>query len=216
MSQHLSGVPADRRPRVWIDLQRADRRDSDATAAVDGAFAVAAVRVVVVRRVLRGVSGENQYSGDPGAPQAADCGSRRRAAGRATGDEGGCFRHVQRRSHGGSTQADPDRAIAVRAGGTDSQSSRHAGPLDQYARPERHSARILPRMVGAPEMKTPRQEILERIRIAKGAADAPRSADYVALERPYRQHGNLDAGERLKLFTERLIDYDAGVYRCAP
>ena len=65
-------------------------------------------------------------------------------------------------------------------------------------------------------MKTAREEIFERIRAAKGEPASPRISDYAALERPYRQQGGRDVDERLKLFTERLIDYDAVVYRCAP
>lgn len=65
-------------------------------------------------------------------------------------------------------------------------------------------------------MKTAREEILERIRNAAGGPPVPRAADYAALERTYDQQGTLDLEARLKLFTERLIDYDAVVYRCDP
>jgi L-lactate dehydrogenase complex protein LldG len=71
-------------------------------------------------------------------------------------------------------------------------------------------------MVGEPQMKTVRDEIFESIRSAAGSPTTARAADYAAIERSYNQQGKLDLGARLKLFTERLIDYDAVVYRCTP
>jgi L-lactate dehydrogenase complex protein LldG len=70
-------------------------------------------------------------------------------------------------------------------------------------------------MVGHPQMKTARDEIFERIRSAVSSPAIARAPDYAAIERPYHQQGRLDPEARLKLFTERLIDYDAVVYRCA-
>jgi L-lactate dehydrogenase complex protein LldF len=69
-------------------LQRSDRRDPDAAVAVDAALDVAAVCVVALRCVLRGVSGQNQHSGDSDSPAPAD---RRatRADRRAAEHEGG-------------------------------------------------------------------------------------------------------------------------------
>ena len=58
----LPGVPADGRARVWVGVSGADRRDPDAATAAVEACAVAALCVVVVRRVLRSVPGEDQYS----------------------------------------------------------------------------------------------------------------------------------------------------------
>lgn len=71
-------------------------------------------------------------------------------------------------------------------------------------------------MVGHTQMKTAREEILERVRNAAGIAPVPRAPDYAGIERAYHQQGRLDAEARLALFTERLIDYDAVVYRCTP
>ena len=68
LPQRLPGLPSDRRPRVWIDLQRPDRRHPDAAAAGPAALAVAALRVVAVRRLLRGLPGQDQHSGDPHPP----------------------------------------------------------------------------------------------------------------------------------------------------
>ena len=77
--QRLPGVPPDRRPRLRVDLQRSDRRDPDAAAPVHGALDVAALCLVLVRRVLRGVSGQDQHPGDPDSPAPPD---RRGANGR--------------------------------------------------------------------------------------------------------------------------------------
>ena len=48
----VSGLPGDRRPCVRVDLLGADRRDPLTAAERDGALALAAVRVVAVRRML--------------------------------------------------------------------------------------------------------------------------------------------------------------------
>jgi ferredoxin len=47
-----------------VDLQRSDRRDPDTAAPESRTLAVAAVCVIAVRRVLRGVSGQDQHSGN--------------------------------------------------------------------------------------------------------------------------------------------------------
>lgn len=41
-----------------------------------------------------------------------------------------------------------------------------------------------------------------------------RVREYEALPRPYRQSGDMDAAARLRLFEDRLHDYNAVVYRC--
>jgi len=63
-------------------------------------------------------------------------------------------------------------------------------------------------------MKSAKDEIFARIREAAGIAPESRAEEYAAIERTYRQRGGLDPDERLSLFTDRLIDYDAVVYRC--
>ena len=65
LPQRLPGLSPDRRPRLRLDLQRSDRRDPDPAAAGHGALDHAAVCVVVVRRVLRGMPGQDQHPRDP-------------------------------------------------------------------------------------------------------------------------------------------------------
>ena len=62
LPQHLPCLPADRRPRLRLDLQRSYRRHSHPAAAVDGALAIAALRLVALRRVLRSVPGARSTS----------------------------------------------------------------------------------------------------------------------------------------------------------
>ena len=64
-------------------------------------------------------------------------------------------------------------------------------------------------------MKSAKDEIFGRIREAAGIASVERAAEYSAIARGYHQLGGLDPDARLSLFTDRLIDYDAVVYRCA-
>ena len=64
-------------------------------------------------------------------------------------------------------------------------------------------------------MSTAREEILARIRQAQPQPPATsRTDEYVTMRRQYRQVGQLDAEHRIKLFEERLQDYDAAVWRC--
>jgi len=61
-----------------------------------------------------------------------------------------------------------------------------------------------------------RATILGSIRSALGAALDVRAiaAEYASLPRAYKRLGTIDSEALLKLFTERLLEYDAGVYRC--
>jgi L-lactate dehydrogenase complex protein LldG len=62
-------------------------------------------------------------------------------------------------------------------------------------------------------MTDARQAVLGRIRAALGvsAADDEVRCEYAAIPRTYVRTGQLDAGARLRLFAERLRDYDAVV-----
>jgi len=64
-------------------------------------------------------------------------------------------------------------------------------------------------------MKSAKDEIFASIREAAGISPVGRIEEYSAIARAYHQRGGLDLDARLSLFTERLIDYDAVVYRCA-
>lgn len=63
-------------------------------------------------------------------------------------------------------------------------------------------------------MSTAREEILQRIAHAKGAStpDYARLA-YDSIERNYQQTSSMPRAEIIDLFIERLLDYDAHVYR---
>ena len=63
-------------------------------------------------------------------------------------------------------------------------------------------------------MSDVREEMLSRIRAAVGAAARPREADYATIPRTYRQSASLDRHACVELFADRLVHYDAGVYRC--
>ena len=138
MPERVPGLSPDRRARLRIDLQRSDRRHPDPAAAAHGAFDVAAVRVVVVRRVLRGMPGQDQHPRDPdpsAAPhRGAGCGRareglamRRRGVWRsraAAGSAGAAARHASRSGRlptdrrsprcPGRARAGPRRAICRR------------------------------------------------------------------------------------------------------
>ena len=62
-------------------------------------------------------------------------------------------------------------------------------------------------------MTDSRQAVLDRIRASlggSGAEDAAR-ADYAAIPREYQRAGHLDTAARMRLFVDRLHDYDAVV-----
>lgn len=67
-----------------------------------------------------------------------------------------------------------------------------------------------------------RDVVLGNIRRSLGAAQALAmsgeaiAAEYAAIPRGYAQSSVLDGHELLELFTDRLVEYDAGVYRIAP
>lgn len=63
-------------------------------------------------------------------------------------------------------------------------------------------------------MTTAREEILQKIRSAKGASSTELAATaYTEIERGYQTSASLSRREILHLFEERLRDYDANVYR---
>jgi L-lactate dehydrogenase complex protein LldG len=70
-----------------------------------------------------------------------------------------------------------------------------------------------------PDSSAARAAILDSIRTALGReaemVPALIGAEYASIPRNYKSRGTLDGVERLELFTHRLIEYDAGVSRCA-
>lgn len=65
----------------------------------------------------------------------------------------------------------------------------------------------------APTMKTAREEILDKI---LGATAHSVPSRYVDVARSYSAAGKLDREARVELFADRLHDYGAVLYRCAP
>lgn len=69
-----------------------------------------------------------------------------------------------------------------------------------------------------PEAHNDRAKILEEIRRSLGgAAQSPAAiaAEYAAIPRSYAQSSVLGRHDLLELFVDRLLEYDAGVYRIA-
>lgn len=63
-------------------------------------------------------------------------------------------------------------------------------------------------------MSAAREEIMKRIREAKGSSTAETAAaSYVGIDRSYQSAAELSREAILHLFEERLRDYDANVYR---
>jgi L-lactate dehydrogenase complex protein LldG len=65
-----------------------------------------------------------------------------------------------------------------------------------------------------PEERNHRSVILASIRLSLGAAQPAASiaAEYAAIPRTYTQSSSLSRHALLELFTDRLLEYDAGVY----
>lgn len=61
---------------------------------------------------------------------------------------------------------------------------------------------------------TAREEILSAIRRTMPDAPQARYDEYAAIPREYPSAGMLDETARLDLFEQRLVDYNATVYRC--
>jgi len=64
-------------------------------------------------------------------------------------------------------------------------------------------------------MASHREQILASIRISLGASSHPEAiaAEYAAIPRTYTRAGKRGREELLEFFTDRLLEYDAGVYR---
>ena len=141
LPQHLPRLSADRRPRLWLELLRAHRRDCDTAVVTNAARAVAALRVFAVRRVLRSLPGENQHSRSADSPaRPGGARAKKRPRSRSSGDEDGCGHLRQPRALRSGTAPGADRPVAARVEGLDAQPSRHAGQLDPRARSARAAA----------------------------------------------------------------------------
>src|SRR5882757_4803989 len=100
----------------------------------------------------------------------------------------------------------------------DRMASRSPRRMDGHPRPAGDAEGDLPRLVGEERqnMIAAREQILNRIRAAKGASSpADAATAYAGIERSYQSVAELSRSAILHLFEERLRDYDANVYRTA-
>ena len=67
-----------------------------------------------------------------------------------------------------------------------------------------------------PPVSTSRDAILRRIRQAAADHTDTLAAEYAAIPRSYKRQGHAGRADVLALLSDRLRDYDAGVYYCAP
>jgi L-lactate dehydrogenase complex protein LldG len=63
-------------------------------------------------------------------------------------------------------------------------------------------------------MSEAKDEVLRRVRAALRDVQGVREQEYRSITRDYLQTSEATVEQRLHLFTERLQDYDANVYRC--
>jgi L-lactate dehydrogenase complex protein LldF len=62
LHEHLPGLPPDRRPRLRLGLSRPHRSHPHAATDADAPRAIAALRLLALRRLLRGLPGQDQHS----------------------------------------------------------------------------------------------------------------------------------------------------------
>ncbi len=232
LPQRLPGLRAHRRPRLRLGLPRPDRRDPQPAAArgVRRADGVAAVRLLALRRVLRGLPGPHRHPVGAGRPAGRGrrlAPRRPRAQGRGGRDEGRRVGVLRRAPAGvGREGVRPRRPRPAALRPYDvARRSRRSGPaararrrLDRRARPARAAGGVLPGVVG-PHRRRPvgvvgrgpimsaRDDILRRVREALDGV-SPAVAVPPAPRAP-------DRGDLVALFVERVEDYRAEVTRCS-
>ena len=64
-------------------------------------------------------------------------------------------------------------------------------------------------------MNGAKEEVLRRVRAALRDVQGTREEEYRLITRDYLQDSDMTMEQRLELFTDRLHDYDAIVYRCS-
>ena len=191
--ERLPCVRAGRRARVRVRLSRADRGDPHASARGHREALLAALCIEPLRRLLRGLPGEDRHP--DGAGRAAPAGrgderARRRASGDARRGEG-LLDPPGLRARPAALARGPPRALAAR--------------VERDPRPAARAEADVPRLV-ALAMSTAREEILARIDEALSGAPAP-----APVPRDYRRTASHD--DLAALFAERVSDYRANVRR---
>ena len=169
LPERVPGLLARRRARVRVDLSRADRRDPHAAAAGPRPRADAAVGLLAVRGLLRGLPGQDRHPHRARAPARAG-----RARGqvplvaRAAGDGRARRRVPLTRALRARPAARPARQRAARGA---------AGPaerLDDDARAARGAVAELPRLVGAASRHRRRRDRSRATRRASRTRERPR------------------------------------------
>ncbi len=164
LPQRLPGLRAGRRPCLRLDVPRPDRRHPQPPAArrrPRSSGRLAAVRVVPLRRLLRGVPGQDRHPVGAGRPAGP---GRRRASRRPALRDGprheGCGRDVLL-----AAAARPGRAVLP--GGHDAGPPLAAGHrLERRARRAGRAEGVVPRLVEADPPMSARDEVLARVRAA--------------------------------------------------
>ena len=207
--QRLPGLLAHRRARLRLGLPRPDRRDPHAAAHRDRERRVAAVRVEPLRRLLRGLPGQDRHPDGAAAPARpggrGDGAAAERAAMRAVAWVFARPAAVRARDSG-SAGSRSGRSCAAAGSAALPGAARR---LDAEPRPEAGRARSSFREWWRSAVSA-REEILGRVSAAIGGAAPP-----APVARDYRRAGERDREARVALFCERVGEYRAEVRRVA-
>ena len=195
LPERLPRLLPDRWARLRLGLPGPDRRDPRAAADRHREGGLAALRLHPLRRLLRGLPGQDRHSEGALAPAGEGGRSERQLTG--AGSDALARLGVRRSSPArGRAAGRTPRPAAVRPRRLDPPASRAARELDAHARPQIDATRKLPLLVAKrASMSEAREEILSRIAAAVGApAVEPKS------ERTYRRRGALGGDECVELF----------------
>ena len=175
MPERVPGVRAGRRARLRLGLSGPDRSDPDAAAAGHRGGAIAAIRLLAVRRVRRRLPGQDRDPAPPDPPAGPRGGRPAPPRPREAHHEGPLPHLLDTGALRASTEARPDGRPAARARPEhDLPGAGPAGRLDDVARPPGPGTGDLPRVV-APHRAAP--------------SEPAAGANHVALDRAYRGQG---------------------------
>ena len=221
--ERLPGLLAHRRAGVRVGLSGPDRGDPDAAAARARPGADAAVGLVAVRRLLRGVPGARSTSRGARPPARP---RRARGRGARAAREGWRCRRVgaRLRARAGATSGAEARAARPRAARRPGGGAPGLGAWTQMRDLPEVPAQTLPRLVARAQRGDrrvrrrragsardgARDAVLRRIRDALGPAPAAPEPS-----RAYRQAGGRSTSTRSSASASVVADYDATVHRVA-
>ena len=197
LPQRLPGLRAHRRPRLRLGLPRPDRRDPQpaaATASARRAGRLAAVRVVALRCLLRGLPGAHRHP--VGARRPARPGRRRAPRRRAQArgawrsrraavafSDSRKLRFGERVSGWPAASSAASRVDAARRPRSRRPPARPRRRLDRCTRPARPADGVLPRVVGPHRRWTRSRRRAEAVR-DRPRRDPGRSARHSTASRP--------------------------------